>query len=113
MERATFQAYDGTNNLFNLAYEMLSGKVHRALLKAKLEPYLGFLHSTQYGNPSLACDVQELYRHLMNDFLIQYRQLLKAKDFIVKTEDLARTKKGKRVYLNDAHTRDLKVKHDL
>jgi hypothetical protein len=43
----------------------------------------------------------------MDDFLIQYCQQLKSKDFIVKTEDLSRNKKGKRVYLNDARTRDL------
>jgi len=105
--RRTFQAYDGTNNLFNLAYEVLSWKVHRALITAKLEPYLGFLHSTQFGKPSLVCDFQELYRHLIDDFLIQYCHNIKAKDFIVKTEDLSRNKKGKRVYLNDAHSRDL------
>ena len=29
------------------------------------------------------------------------------KDFIVKTEDMTRNKKGKRVYLNDKLTRDL------
>jgi len=106
-ERRTFKAYDGTNNLFNLAYEMLSWKVHRALIKAKLEPYLGFLHSTQYSKPSLVCDFQELYRHLMDDFLIQYCQDLRSKDFIVKTEGMTRKKLGKRVYLNDAQTRDL------
>jgi len=41
--RKKFKAYDGINNTFNLAYEVLSWKVHRALIKAKLEPYLGFL----------------------------------------------------------------------
>jgi CRISPR-associated protein Cas1 len=105
--RRTFQAYDGTNNLFNLAYELLSWKVHRALIKAKLEPYLGFLHSTQYSKPSLVCDFQELYRHLIDDFLIRYSQDLRSKDFIVKTEDMTRKKKGKRVYLNDVQTQDL------
>jgi CRISPR-associated protein Cas1 len=105
--RRTFKAYDGMNNLFNLAYEMLSWKVHRALIKAKLEPYLGFLHSTQYGKPSLVCDFQELYRHLIEDFLIQYCRDLRAKDYIVKNEDMTRKKKGKRVYLNDSQTRDL------
>lgn len=88
--RRNFKAYDGTNNLFNLAYKMLSWKVHRALIKAKLEPFLGFLHSTQYGKPSLICDFQELYIHLIDDFLIQYCQNLKSKDFIIKTEDLTR-----------------------
>jgi len=86
---------------------MLGWKVHRALIQAKLEPYLGFLHSTQFGKPSLVCDVQELYRQLVDDFLVQYCQSLRVKDFIVKTEDMTRNKKGKRIYLNDAQTRDL------
>jgi CRISPR-associated protein Cas1 len=56
--RRTFKAYDGLNNLFNLGYELLAWRVHRALITAHLEPYLGFLHSTQHGKPSLVCDVQ-------------------------------------------------------
>ena len=83
--RVTFQAYDGMNNTFNLAYEVLSWKVHRALIKAKLEPFLGFLHSTAFSKPSLVCDFQELYRYLIDDFLIQSCQMLRKKDFIVKT----------------------------
>jgi len=106
-KREKLKAYDGLNNIFNLAYEMLSWEVHRALIKAKLEPYLGFLHSTQYWKPSLVCDFQELYRHLIDDFLIQYCQDLRKKDYIVKTEDMTGKKKGKRVYLNDMQTRDL------
>ena len=105
--RKNFKAYDGTNNIFNLAYEMLSWKVHRALIKAKLEPYLGFLHSVQYGKPSLVCDFTELYRYLIDDFLIKYCRNLKPKDFIVKIENLSRKKKGKRQYLNNNKTRDL------
>jgi len=105
--RKTFKAYDGLNNLFNLAYEMLSWKVHRALMNSKLEPFLGFLHSIQYGKPSLVCDFQELYRYLIDDFLIQYCQSLRSKDFIAKTEDSTRNKKGKRIYLNDLQTTDL------
>jgi hypothetical protein len=55
----------------------------------------------------LVCDVQDLYRHLIDDFLIRYCQDLKAKDFVVKTEPLSRTKQGKRIYPNDAKTKDL------
>ena len=109
-ERKTFKAYDGLNNVFNLAYEILSWKAHRALVKAKLEPYLVFLHSTQFGKPSLVCDFQELYRHLIDDFLIQYSENLGSNDFIVKNEDLTRKKKGKRVYLNDMQTNDIMKK---
>jgi CRISPR-associated protein Cas1 len=105
--RRTFKAYDGVNNIFNLAYEVLSWKVQHALIKAKLEPYLGFLHSTSKGKPSLICDFQELYRYLIDNFLIQYCQNIKPKSFILKTESISRSKKGKRQYLNEDCTRNL------
>ena len=106
-KRKAFKAYDGVNNIFNLAYEMLSWKVHRAIVKAKLEPYLGFLHSLQHGKPSLVCDLQELYRHLIDDFLVQYCKRLKKKDFTTKAESVSRKRKGKREYLNNSLTGDL------
>jgi CRISPR-associated protein Cas1 len=105
--RRTFRAYDGIDNLFNLAYELLQWRVHRALVNAKLEPYLGFLHSMQYGKPSLVCDFQELYRHNVDDFVIGYCKDFKKSDFIVKTEDATRKKRGKRVYLNDVKTKEM------
>lgn len=80
------KAYDGINNIFNLAYEMLSWKIHHALIKAKLEPYLGFLHSLAKGKPSLICDFVELYRYMIDDFVIQYCQKLQKKDFVMKNE---------------------------
>jgi len=105
--RRTFKAYDGINNIFNLAYEMLSWKVHRAIVKAKLEPYLGFLHSLQHGKPSLVCDLQELYRHMIDDFLVQYCRRLRKKDFTTKAESVSRKRKGRREYLNGGQTRRL------
>jgi len=108
--RKGFKAYDGTNNIFNLAYEVLSWKAHRALVKAKLEPYLGFLHSVQYGKPSLVCDFMELYRYLIDDFLIEYCRNIKPKDFMVKNESLVRMKQGKREYLKNNLTKKLMTK---
>jgi CRISPR/Cas system-associated endonuclease Cas1 len=81
--------------------------VHHALIKAKLEPYLGFLHSVAEGKPSLVCDFQELYRYLMDDFVIQYCRRLQKRDFIVKNEDFSTNRKGKREYLNDSLAHDL------
>ena len=104
-KRKKFKAYDGTNNIFNLSYEVLSWKVHRAVIRAKMEPYLGFLHSVQYGKPSLVCDLQELYRYLVDDFVIQFFQSIKEGDFTVKSESASWKRKGKREYLNDAETR--------
>jgi CRISPR-associated endonuclease Cas1 len=98
--RKTFLAHDGLNNTFNLGYEILRRKVHIALLKAKLEPLLGFLHSLKFGRPSLACDFQELYRYLIDDFIIGYCKELNKRDFAYKTEKRS-NKKGKRQYLKD------------
>jgi CRISPR-associated protein Cas1 len=105
--REGFMAYDGANNIFNLAYEILAWKIHRALIKAKLEPYLGFLHSNQIGKLSLVCDFQELYRYLIDDFLIQYCQRITKKDFKMKTESASHGKKGKREYLKESETKSL------
>jgi len=103
--RKGWKAYDGVNNLFNLGYEVLQWKVHRALLKAKLEPYLGFLHSVQYGKPSLVCDMEELYRYLIDDFMFDYVQGLKPKDFTRKQVQTTRKRKGSREYLNNVKTK--------
>jgi CRISPR-associated protein Cas1 len=102
--RKTFKAYDGVNNLFNLGYEILSWKAQYSLIKAKLEPYLGFLHSITKGKPSLICAFQELYRYLIDDFIIEYCRNLQRKDFTVKNENYSANKRGKREYLNDTKT---------
>jgi len=104
--RKKFKAYDGLNNLFNLAYRILSSKVHIALIKAKLEPYLGFLHGIQFGRPSLVCDFIELYRYLIDGFLLEYARNLKPKQFVLKTEDFSRRRKGNRQYLNKTMTNE-------
>jgi len=97
--RKTFKAYDGVNNVFNFGYYVLKCRVHKALLKAKLEPYLGFLHSLQHGKPSLVCDMQDLYRHVIDDFLIERCRKLRKKDFVVVTDFMMRLKMGKRIHL--------------
>jgi CRISP-associated protein Cas1 len=68
-KRIGYKAYDGINNVFNFGYYVLKCRIHKALLKAKLEPYLGFLHSVQHGKPSLVCDLQDVYRYLIDDYL--------------------------------------------
>ena len=102
--RKNFKAFDGLNNLFNLAYRILSSKVHVALIKAKLEPYLGFLHGIQFGKPSLVCDFIELYRYQVDNFLVDYARNLTPRDFVIKAEDYSKRRKGKREYLTDSLT---------
>jgi CRISPR-associated protein Cas1 len=104
--RKGFKAFNAVDNLFNLSYTILKWKVHLALLSAKLEPYLGYLHEIVVGRPSLVCDFLELYRYLMDDFLIEYARSLRPRDFVLKDEDFSSTKKGKRQYLNDKMQRE-------
>ena len=104
--RRTFRAYDGLNNTLNLAYTVLKWKTHRAIIRAKLEPFLGFLHSEQFGKPSLVCDLMELYRYLVDDFIIQYAKALGKRDFELKQEDFSSKRKGKGEYLSKPLARD-------
>jgi len=97
--RRGFQAYDGVNNLFNLSYELLYWKCFRALSKAHLETHLGFVHILLHGRPSLVCDFEELYRYLIDDYLIAYSKKLSKNDFVAKTI-MFNDKRGKRIFLN-------------
>jgi CRISPR/Cas system-associated endonuclease Cas1 len=47
----------------------------------------------------------EVYRYLVDDFVVQYARSLKPKDFVLKTEDFSSNRKGRREYLNDVKTR--------
>ena len=106
--RKTFKAYDGLNNTFNLVYSLLKWKVHTAIVKARLEAYLGFLHSEQFGKPSLTCDLIELYRCFADDFLIQNREKIKRQNFMLKKEEYSTHKAvGKREVLNKRETDSL------
>lgn len=107
--RKKWLAYDGVNNLFNLGYEVLQWKVHRSLVRAHLEPYLGFVHVMELGKPSLVCNLEELYRHRIDEYVLDYVQDLTPKDFIAKTENAGLSRKGKRVYLNDKKTKEFMV----
>lgn len=109
-KRRTYKAYDGLDNVLNLAYNVLFWKVQIALTKAELEPYLGFLHVIQFGLPSLVCDFEEIYRYLVDDFVIDYcRNVgLSNRDFVLETEDYSSPrKKGMREYLSESKTRDI------
>jgi hypothetical protein len=59
------------------------------------------------GEPSLVCDFQDLYRYLIDDFVIEYCKTVDSGDFVLKEEDCSANRKGKRQYLNEMKTRDL------
>ena len=97
-------------------YATVECRIHKAILKAKLEPFLGVLHSVQYGKPSLVCDFQELYRYLIDDFLIERCRKLRKKDFVLVTDFMMHLKMGKKIHLKeyevDSLAEDLKAFFD-
>jgi CRISPR-associated protein Cas1 len=106
-KRRSFKSYDGVNNTFNLAYTLLRYRVHSAILKAHLEPFLGFVHAEAHSKPSLVCDMMEIYRSLIDNFIIEFSETLKPKDFILKTEWFSVNRLGKRQVLNREKTKEL------
>lgn len=76
-------------------------------MKAKLEPYLGFLHSVKHGKPSLVCDFQELYRYLIDNFLVECCLKLRKKDFVLVTDFMIHLKMGKKIHLKEYETDSL------
>ena len=67
---------------------------------------MGFLHGIQFGKPSLVCDFIELYRYPVDNFLAEYARNLTPRDFIIKSEDYSKKRKGKREYLNESLAND-------
>lgn len=80
-KRTHKNAIEPLNNLLNISFKLLEWKILKATIKSKLEPYLGYIHSIQYGKPSLVLDLIEPFRTYIIHFLIQYSKTLTPKDF--------------------------------
>lgn len=61
---------DPVNLLLSLGYTLLAHKVLGAVQAAGFDPYLGYLHSLDYGRPSLALDLMEEFRPILIDSLV-------------------------------------------
>lgn len=61
---------DPVNALLSLGYALLRHDVQSALNIVGFDPYLGYLHTTRYGRPSLALDLMEEFRPLVVDAVV-------------------------------------------
>ncbi|NCC25378.1 MAG: CRISPR-associated endonuclease Cas1 [Deltaproteobacteria bacterium] len=76
---------DPLNALLSFTYTLVTSEVTNAIQRVGLDPYLGSLHATAYGRPSLACDLVEEWRVLLVDRLVLglvNRRAIKKDDFI-------------------------------
>lgn len=60
--RSRRPAEDITNSMLNYCYGILYGHIESALIKAGLDPYIGFFHRDEYNRPVLTYDVIEPFR---------------------------------------------------
>lgn len=60
--RSRHPALDMVNAMLNYAYGILYGHVESALIKAGLDPFIGFFHRDDYNRPVLTYDVIEPFR---------------------------------------------------
>ncbi len=77
---------DPVNALLSLGYTLLFNTVLSATYMAGFDPYLGFLHTVDYGRPSLALDLMEEWRPVIIDSIILSAinlRVLTTEDFVV------------------------------
>jgi len=61
---------DPVNSMLSLGYTLLVYDAQAAIRTVGLDPFLGFLHSTQYSKPSLALDLIEEFRTIIVDSIV-------------------------------------------
>jgi len=61
---------DEINALLSLAYTFLMNQIQTKLYECGLDPYYGALHQLSYGRQSLALDIMEEFRPLVDDFVL-------------------------------------------
>lgn len=71
-KRYKYRAKDRVNNLLNIGYQILKTEICKGIMLAHLDPFIGYNHSIQYLKPSLICDIQDIFRVFIDDFIISY-----------------------------------------
>jgi CRISPR-associated protein Cas1 len=93
---------DPVNALLSYGYVLLTHQVASAVNVVGLDPYVGFLHSSQYGKPAMALDVTEEFRSPVVDSVVLTllnNNMLKKKDFEEKLGAWRLSEGGRRTFL--------------
>jgi CRISPR-associated protein Cas1 len=61
---------DPVNALLSYGYTILLNQILSAICTVGLDPYIGYLHTSQYGKPALALDLMEEFRPLIVDSVV-------------------------------------------
>ena len=93
---------DPVNALLSFGYVLLMNQMASAVSIVGLDPYVGFLHSSQFGKPALALDVMEVFRPLVVDSVVLTvlnNRMLTERDFREELGAWRLTDEGRRTFL--------------
>lgn len=93
---------DPINALLSFGYTLLLNNVLSAVSQVGLDPYVGYLHSSQYGKPALALDLMEEFRTPVVDSVVITvinTHVLDAKDFQEEMSAVRLSDAGRRRFL--------------
>lgn len=93
---------DPVNALLSYGYTLLTTQAIGAAQTVGFDPYIGFLHSTQYGRPALALDIIEMFRAPIVDSVtltLLNNRMLTYDDFEEGLGAWRLTEKGRKVFL--------------
>jgi len=79
---------DPVNALLSFGYTMLFNELYTALEALGFDPYLGFLHAVDYSRPSLAVDMVEEFRYLIDGLALMLinKGMLETPDFVFRDD---------------------------
>jgi CRISPR-associated protein Cas1 len=99
---------DPVNALLSFAYTLLHQQVLGAVQSVGLDPYVGFLHGTQYGKPALSLDLMEEMRPVLADSVVLTvinKRILTPEDFEEELGAYRLTDGGRRRFLEQWESR--------
>ncbi|MCB8953442.1 MAG: type I-D CRISPR-associated endonuclease Cas1 [Ardenticatenales bacterium] len=99
---------DPVNALLSYGYTILLHQVTSAICTVGLDPYIGYLHSSQYGKPALALDLMEEFRPLIVDSVVLTlfnTKAIQPKDFIEEFGAYRLRDHGRRTFLTRLEAR--------
>jgi len=108
---------DPVNALLSFGYVLLTNQVASAVSVVGLDPYVGYLHSSQFGKPALALDVMETFRPLVVDSVVLTllnTGMLSRDDFREELGAWQLTERGRRTFLGKFEERlDTEIQHPV
>lgn len=93
---------DPVNALLSYGYVLLMNKVASAIQLVGMDPFIGYLHSSQYGKPALALDLMEELRPVIVDSVVLTlvnNRILKEEDFEEQMGAYRLSEAGRRTFL--------------